>query len=64
MVRDNACKLKLPESLSIQPLVNVSQLKKYHCRLQRPLPIEVDGEEEHVVHGILDQEDRADATQS
>ena len=54
MVGDNACKLQLPEAMKIHPVVNVSQVKKYHDSLQRPPPIEIDGEEEYEVEDILD----------
>ena len=43
MVVDNACELELPEAMKIHPVVNVSQVKKYHGSLQRPPPIEIDG---------------------
>ena len=54
MVGDNACELELPEAMKIHPVVNVSQVKKYHGSLQRPPPIEIDGEEEYEVEDILD----------
>ena len=54
MVGDNACELELPEAMKIHPVVNVSQVKKYHSSLQRPPPIEIDGEEEYEVEDILD----------
>ena len=54
MVGDNACKLDMPETMRIQPVVNVSQVKKYRGSLQRPLPIKIDGEEEFEVEEILD----------
>ena len=53
MVRDNASELKLPEAMKIHPVVNVSQVKKYHGSSQRPPPIELDEEEEYEVEGIL-----------
>ena len=43
MVGDNACELELPEAMKIHPVVNISQVKKYHGSLQRPPPIEIDG---------------------
>ena len=52
MVGDNACKLELPEAMKIHLVVNVSQVKKYHDSLQRPPPIEIDGEEEYEVEDI------------
>ena len=54
MVWDNACELELPEAMKIHPVVNVSQVKKYYGSLQRPPPIEIDGEEEYKVQDILD----------
>ena len=33
MVGENDCKLKLPETMKIHPVVNVSQVKKYHGSL-------------------------------
>ena len=54
IVGDNACELELPEAMKIHPVVNVSQVKKYHGSLQRPPPIEIDGEEEYEVEDILD----------
>ena len=54
MIGDNACELELPESMKIHPVVNVSQVKKYHGTLQRPPPIEIDGSEEYEVEDILD----------
>ena len=54
MVGDNACELELPEAMKIHPVVNVSQVEKYHGSLQRPPPIEIDGEEEYEVEDILD----------
>ena len=54
MVGENACKVELPEAMKIHPVVNVSQVKKYHSSLQRPPPIEIDGEEEYEVEDILD----------
>ena len=54
MVGDNACELELPEAMKIHPVVNVSQVKKYHGSLQRPPPKEIDGEEEYEVEDILD----------
>ena len=54
MVGDNICELELPEPMKIHPVVNVSQVKKYHGSLQRPPPLEIDGEEEYEVEGILD----------
>ena len=44
----------MPEAMRIHPVVNVSQVKKYHDSLQRPPPIKVDGEEEYEVEIILD----------
>ena len=35
-------------------MVNLRQVKKYHGLLQRPPPIEIDGEEEYKVENILD----------
>ena len=54
MVGDNVCELELPESMIIHPVGNVSQVKKYHSSFQRLPPIEIDGEEEYEVEGILD----------
>ena len=54
MVGDSACELKLPEAMKICPVVNVSQVKKYHGSLQRPPSIEIDEEEEYEVEFILD----------
>ena len=54
MVGDNACELEPPEAIKIHPIVNISQVKKYQGFLQRPPPIDIDGEEEHEVEGILD----------
>ena len=54
MAGDKACELELPEAVKIHPVVNVSQVKKYHSSLQRPPPIEIDGEEEYEVEDILD----------
>ena len=50
----NACELELPEAMKIHPVVNVSQVKKYHDSLQRPPPIEIDREEEYEVKDVLD----------
>ena len=55
IVGDNACELELPEAMKLNPEVNVSQVKKYHGSLQRPPPIEEDGEEEYEIEGILDR---------
>ena len=44
MVGHNACELELPEAMKTHPVVNVIQVKKYHGLLQRPSPIEIDGE--------------------
>ena len=49
MVGKNTCKLEMAEAMTIHPVVNVSQVKKYHGTLQRPLPMEIDGEEEYEV---------------
>ena len=38
----------------MHPVVNIIQVKKYHGSLQRPPPIEIDGEEEYEVEDILD----------
>ena len=54
MVGENACELELPEAMKIYPVVNVSQVKKYHSSLQRPAPIEIDGKEQYKVEDILD----------
>ena len=54
MVGDNACKLEMPKSMKIHPVVIVNQVKKYHGTLQRPPPIEIDGEGENEVKEILD----------
>ena len=54
MVGDNACELEMPEVMRIHPVVNVSQVKKYHNSLQRPPPILVDREEEYEVENILE----------
>ena len=54
LVWNNACELELPETMKIHPVVNVSQVKKYHGSLQRPPPIVIDGEEEYQVEDILD----------
>ena len=54
MVHENACELEMPEAMSIHPMVNVSQVKKYHSSLQGPPPIEIDGEDEYEVESILD----------
>ena len=54
MVGDNAYELELPEAMKIHPVMNVSQVKKYHGSLQRPPPIEIDGEKEYKVEDILD----------
>ena len=54
MVGDNACELELPEAMKIHPVVNVIQVKKNHGSLQRPPPIEIDGEEEYEVEDIFD----------
>ena len=54
MVGNNACELELPEAMKIHPVVNVSQVKKYHDSLQRPTPIDIDGEEEYEIEDILD----------
>ena len=40
--------------MKIHPVVNVSLVKKYHDLLQRPPPIDIDGEEEYEIEGILD----------
>ena len=53
MVGENVCKLEMPEAMRIHPVVNVSQVKKYHGALQRPPPIKIDGEEEYEVEKIL-----------
>ena len=37
-------------------------MKKYHGSLQRPTPIEIDGQEEYEVVGILTTADQAGAT--
>ena len=44
----------MPEAMRIHPVVNVSQVKKYHDSLQRTPPIKIDGEEEYEVKNILD----------
>ena len=44
----------MPEAIRVHPVVNVSQVKKYHGSLQRPPPIEIDREEEYEVENILD----------
>ena len=33
MVGENACELEMPETMKIHPVVNVSQVKKYHSSL-------------------------------
>ena len=38
--------------MRIHPVVNVSQVKKYHGSLQRPPPIKIDEEEEYEVENI------------
>ena len=43
----------LPEAMKMHPVVNVDQVKKYHGSLQRPPPIEIDGQEEYEVNNIL-----------
>ena len=48
-IGDNACELELPETMKFYAVVNVSQVKKYHGSLQRPPPIEIDGEKEYEV---------------
>ena len=50
---ENACELELPETMKIHPVVNVSQVKKYHGSLLRPPAIEVDGQEEYEVEAII-----------
>ena len=53
MVGNNACELELPKSMRIHPVVNLSQVK-YHGPLQRPPPVETNGEEEYEVKDIVD----------
>ena len=53
MLGENACKLEMPEAMRIHPVVNVNQVKKYHGSVQRPPPIDIDGEEEYEVENIL-----------
>ena len=33
MVGDNTCEVEMPEAMKIHPVVNVSQVKKYHVSL-------------------------------
>ena len=63
MFGDNACKQELPEAMKIYPVVNVGQVKKYQGSLQKPRPIEIDGEEEFEVKGILDHRKSGSAYQ-
>ena len=49
MVGDNACKLEMPEAIKIHPVVNVSQVNKYHGSLQRPPHTEINWEEEYEI---------------
>ena len=53
LVGSNAAKLSLPDSMRVHPVFNVELLKKYHGNLTRPEPVEVDGELEYEVSGII-----------
>ena len=56
----NAVRLKLPSSIKIRPVVNVSRIHPYkHAeilqqRAPEPPPVEIDGELEYEVEQILD----------
>lgn len=60
LVGENAVKLKLPESLPIHPVVNVSRVRPYKAPkiprqiVEPPPPMEIEGDLEYKVEEILD----------
>lgn len=60
LVRENVVKLKLPESLPIHPVVNVSRVRPYKAPeipgqiVEWPPPVEIEGDLEYEVEEILD----------
>jgi len=60
VVSKNMVKLKLPASMRIYPVVNVSRIMRYkelvkRKRVEKPKPVEVDGVEEWEVEKILNK---------
>lgn len=53
LIGSNAAKLELPPSMSVHPTFNVSLLKIYKGKLQRPGPVEVEGQEEFEIEKII-----------
>ena len=53
LIGANAAKLELPESMSVHPVFNVSLLKVYKGTLQRPAPVEVEGQTEYEIEKII-----------
>lgn len=60
IISKNAVKLKLPKSIHIHPVVNVSRIRPYNSprihgqKRKPPPPVEIDGEQEYEVEKILD----------
>jgi hypothetical protein len=60
IISSNAVRLKLPKSLPIHPVVNVSSVRPYRApafkgqKPNEPAPVEVDGQQEYEVERILD----------
>jgi len=60
IISTNAIKLKLPSSVKIHPVVNVSRVQKYRDQVEgqkkeQPLPVIIEGEEEYKVEKILNK---------
>ena len=67
IVSENAVELELPAMLRIHPVVNVRRLVKYREQVEGqkkvpPPPVEVAGEKEYEVEGILDRQEKRGKT--
>jgi len=62
IISENAVELKLPASIKIHPVVNVSRIALYQEQIERqkkipPSPVKIDEEKEYKVEKILDRKD-------
>ena len=62
IILENVVELKLPVSLRIHLVVNVSRIVLYKGQIERqkkipPLPVEIEGEKEYKIEKILDRQD-------